>query len=90
MAVARRPLRPGARAARRAGSRTRAAAASAAGGAGDGWSTTVEDVDGAFRDWLLNRPADNIIVLRPDRYVAAICPLGHLEGVTARLRQILG
>jgi 3-(3-hydroxy-phenyl)propionate hydroxylase len=60
------------------------------GGGGDGWCTTVEDVDGAFRDWLLKRPADNIIVLRPDRYVAAICPLGHLEGVTARLRQILG
>ncbi|HEY6493397.1 MAG TPA: bifunctional 3-(3-hydroxy-phenyl)propionate/3-hydroxycinnamic acid hydroxylase [Trebonia sp.] len=60
------------------------------GGGDDGWCTTVEDVDGAFRDWLLKRPADNIIVLRPDRYVAAICPLGHLEGVTARLRQILG
>jgi 3-(3-hydroxy-phenyl)propionate hydroxylase len=60
------------------------------GGGGDGWCTTVEDVDGAFRDWLLKRPADNIIVLRPDRYVAAICPLGRLEGVTARLRQILG
>jgi 3-(3-hydroxy-phenyl)propionate hydroxylase len=56
----------------------------------DDWSAVVEDVDGAFRDWLLKRPADNIIVLRPDRYVAAVCPLGDLEGVTARLRQILG
>jgi 3-(3-hydroxy-phenyl)propionate hydroxylase len=56
----------------------------------DDWSVVVEDVDGAFRDWLLRRPADNVIVLRPDRYVAAICPLGGLERVTGRLRQILG
>jgi 3-(3-hydroxy-phenyl)propionate hydroxylase len=54
------------------------------------WSVAVEDVDGAFRDWLLKRPADNVIVLRPDRYVAAVCPLGGLEQVTAQLRQILG
>jgi 3-(3-hydroxy-phenyl)propionate hydroxylase len=56
----------------------------------DDWSDIVEDVDGAFRDWLLRRPADTIIVLRPDRYVAAVCPLGDLEQVTARLRQTLG
>jgi 3-(3-hydroxy-phenyl)propionate hydroxylase len=56
----------------------------------DGWSVVVEDVDGAFRDWLLRRPADNVIVLRPDRYVAAVCPLGDLEQVTGRLRTILG
>ena len=57
--------------------------------AGD-WSVVVEDIDGAFRDWLLRRPADNVIVLRPDRYVAAVCPLGDLERVTGQLRQILG
>jgi 3-(3-hydroxy-phenyl)propionate hydroxylase len=57
---------------------------------GDEWSTVVEDVDGAFRDWLLRRPADNVIVLRPDRYVAALCSLGDLEQVTEKLRQILG
>jgi 3-(3-hydroxy-phenyl)propionate hydroxylase len=56
----------------------------------DDWSVVVEDVDGAFRDWLLRRPADNVIVLRPDRYVAAVCPLGDLEQVTGRLRRILG
>jgi 3-(3-hydroxy-phenyl)propionate hydroxylase len=55
----------------------------------DGWSTVVEDVDGAFRDWLLRRPSDDIIVLRPDRYVAAVCSLGDLEAVTVRLREIL-
>jgi 3-(3-hydroxy-phenyl)propionate hydroxylase len=57
---------------------------------GDDWSVIVEDVDGAFRDWLLKRPADNVIVLRPDRYVAAVCSLGDLERVTGRLRQTLG
>jgi 3-(3-hydroxy-phenyl)propionate hydroxylase len=57
---------------------------------GDDWSAIVEDVDGAFRDWLLKRPADNVIVLRPDRYVAAVCSLDGLEHVTARLRQTLG
>jgi 3-(3-hydroxy-phenyl)propionate hydroxylase len=56
----------------------------------DDWSVIVEDVDGAFRDWLLRRPADNLIVLRPDRYVAAICSLGDLERVTGKLRQVLG
>jgi 3-(3-hydroxy-phenyl)propionate hydroxylase len=56
----------------------------------DGWSTVVEDVDGAFRDWLLRRPADDVIVLRPDRYVAAVSSLGTLEQVTARLREIMG
>jgi 3-(3-hydroxy-phenyl)propionate hydroxylase len=57
---------------------------------GDDWSAVVEDVDGFFRDWLLKRPADNVIVLRPDRYVAAVCSLGDLEQVTGRLRKILG
>jgi 3-(3-hydroxy-phenyl)propionate hydroxylase len=56
----------------------------------DDWSAVVEDVDGAFRDWLLKRPSDNVIVLRPDRYVAAVCPLGDLEQVTGRLRRTLG
>ena len=57
---------------------------------GDDRSVIVEDVDGVFRDWLLKRPADNVIVLRPDRYVAAVCPLGDLERVTGQLRRILG
>jgi 3-(3-hydroxy-phenyl)propionate hydroxylase len=51
--------------------------------------TRVEDVDGAFRDWLLRRPGDCIIVLRPDRYVAAVCGRDDLDQVTDRLRFIL-
>jgi 3-(3-hydroxy-phenyl)propionate hydroxylase len=52
-------------------------------------ATRVEDVDGAFRDWLLRRPGDGIIVLRPDRYVAAVCGRDDLDEVTSRLRAIL-
>jgi 3-(3-hydroxy-phenyl)propionate hydroxylase len=49
----------------------------------------LEDVDGAFRDWLLRRPGDCIIVLRPDRYVAAVCGRGDVDRVTSRLRALL-
>ncbi|RHW28593.1 bifunctional 3-(3-hydroxy-phenyl)propionate/3-hydroxycinnamic acid hydroxylase [Nocardioides immobilis] len=49
----------------------------------------VEDVDGGFRDWILRRPGDDVIVLRPDRYVAAICSRDGLEAVTAQLRGLL-
>jgi 3-(3-hydroxy-phenyl)propionate hydroxylase len=49
----------------------------------------VEDVDGAFRDWMLRRPGDDIIVLRPDRYVAAICARDELDAVSGQLRALL-
>ena len=51
--------------------------------------TVVEDVDGAFRDWLLASPDREVIVLRPDRYVAAVCDRSGLDAVTARLRSLL-
>lgn len=46
----------------------------------------VEDVDGVFRDLRLARPMDEVVVLRPDRYVAAVCGRGELERVTAELK----
>jgi 3-(3-hydroxy-phenyl)propionate hydroxylase len=55
-----------------------------------GGTRRLEDIDGAFRDWLLRRPGDDILVLRPDRYVAAVCPHDDLESVTARFRAIIG
>lgn len=55
-----------------------------------GSSVQVEDVDGGLRDWMLRRPGDDVIVLRPDRYVAAVCSRDELESVTARLRELLG
>jgi 3-(3-hydroxy-phenyl)propionate hydroxylase len=51
---------------------------------------TVEDVDGAFRDWLLRRPGDDIIVLRPDRYVAMVCGRADFEQMTWQFRDLLG
>jgi 3-(3-hydroxy-phenyl)propionate hydroxylase len=53
-------------------------------------SLAAEDVDGAWRDWLLARPAAEVVVLRPDRYVAAICTRAELAEVTGALRSSLG
>jgi 3-(3-hydroxy-phenyl)propionate hydroxylase len=50
---------------------------------------TLEDVDGAFRDWLLAAPQRSIIVLRPDRYVAATCAPAELEDTTRQLRRLM-
>ena len=50
----------------------------------------VEDVDGAFRDWKLARPREEIIVLRPDRYVAATCDRSSFAATTAALRRTFG
>jgi 3-(3-hydroxy-phenyl)propionate hydroxylase len=49
----------------------------------------LTDVDGAFRDWLLAHPTNEIIVLRPDRYVAAVCDRAGLALTTAALRNLL-
>jgi len=57
---------------------------------GSGVEVMVEDVDGAFRDWLLRSPGDDIIVLRPDRYVAAVCAAADFERTTQQLRSIVG
>jgi 3-(3-hydroxy-phenyl)propionate hydroxylase len=50
----------------------------------------VEDVDGAFRDWLLDHPGAEILVLRPDRYLAAARPRHGLAGVTSAMGDVLG
>jgi 3-(3-hydroxy-phenyl)propionate hydroxylase len=51
---------------------------------------TVEDVDGAFRDWRLARPGDEVVVLRPDRYVAATCSRGGFASTTHALGVAMG
>jgi len=59
--------------------------------AGDGGATLhLVDVDGGFRDWLLDRPHDEVIVLRPDRYVAAVCRAADLDTTTDALRSVIG
>lgn len=52
-------------------------------------SLALVDVDGGLRDLKLARPADEIVVLRPDRYVAAVCTAAGLERATAELRAIV-
>jgi 3-(3-hydroxy-phenyl)propionate hydroxylase len=52
-------------------------------------AVVVEDVDGAFRDWLLARPGKEVIILRPDRYVAAVCGRAELESTTGALCELL-
>lgn len=56
----------------------------------DGDVLTVEDVDGAFRDWRLARPGDEVIVLRPDRYVAATCTRDGFAATTSALQGAFG
>jgi 3-(3-hydroxy-phenyl)propionate hydroxylase len=68
----------------RAGRRHRAGAAQPDG------ENVLTDVDGAFRDHRLARPRDEVLLLRPDRYVAAACRLDDLAGVVERLHAQLG
>lgn len=44
-------------------------------------STCVQDVDNQFADWIAAHPGD-VIVLRPDRYIAAHCNAAALAEVT--------
>ena len=52
-------------------------------------SLTFFDVDGAFRDLLLERPDDQVLVLRPDRYLAAAGPRAAADGLTLALRRLI-
>jgi 3-(3-hydroxy-phenyl)propionate hydroxylase len=45
----------------------------------------VEDVDNQFADWIAAHPCQ-VVVLRPDRYVAAQSDLASLAAVTQRFR----
>ncbi len=49
----------------------------------------LDDVTGAFRDFGMARKQDEFIILRPDRYVAAICNAQNLNTVSRKLRAIL-
>jgi 3-(3-hydroxy-phenyl)propionate hydroxylase len=50
----------------------------------------VEDIDGAFRDWRLAHHNAEFIVLRPDRYVAAIADRTHWGAITSEMQKLLG
>ena len=53
-------------------------------------SRRVVDVDGVFAEMKLARPAEEVLVIRPDRYVMAACRAGELADVTARIGRMLG
>lgn len=50
----------------------------------------VVDVDGVFVEMALTRPSEEILVIRPDRYVMAACRAEELERVTGRIGRMLG
>ena len=52
--------------------------------------TLVPDyLDGGLRDWAMDRPKAEIVVLRPDRYVAAVCGLGGITGMRREMQGLL-
>jgi 3-(3-hydroxy-phenyl)propionate hydroxylase len=57
----------------------------------DTWpgTTVVEDVENLLRPWF-HRHGANVVVLRPDRYVAALCDARSLSGALVSLRALLG
>lgn len=47
------------------------------------------DLEGGLRDLQLARPADEVYIIRPDRYVAATCRLADLDGVVGAFVDLL-
>jgi len=52
-------------------------------------TTCVEDVDNQFADWIQAHPG-SILVLRPDRYIAAQCSAAELADVTRQFTAFTG
>jgi len=54
-------------------------------------ATTIDvfDIEGGLRDILLNRPSEEVIVIRPDRYVAAACALDDADRTICKLLKLL-
>lgn len=50
---------------------------------------TIEDVLGTFRDWRRARPGLRFVILRPDRYVAAVAGDDDLDRITADFRKLM-
>lgn len=51
---------------------------------------SLDDVDGTLHAWSQSHPDAEVIVLRPDRYVAAACRSVDFAAATATLRDVLG
>ncbi len=52
-------------------------------------TVVLEDLDGAFRDWRLKSPRADVIVMRPDRYVAAVCNQTEMAAMLEKLKAII-
>ncbi len=50
----------------------------------------LDDLMGSFRDWQRQNPNDEIVILRPDRYVAATGRAAELDKITTQLRALMG
>jgi 3-(3-hydroxy-phenyl)propionate hydroxylase len=50
----------------------------------------LDDLMGGFRDWRMQNPGKDFIILRPDRYVAAVCSADELNLVSAEMRHLMG
>ncbi|MFI8308161.1 bifunctional 3-(3-hydroxy-phenyl)propionate/3-hydroxycinnamic acid hydroxylase [Streptomyces sp. NPDC085927] len=55
----------------------------------DAGTLLLDDTAGGFRDWHKGDRSREIVVLRPDRYLAATCAGGELDDLTARFRRIV-
>jgi len=54
-----------------------------------GVDESAEDLNGTLRDWFQDRGENRIVLLRPDRYIAALTSPADLPIVTAELQRIL-
>jgi len=52
-------------------------------------TVVLDDVQGGFRDWARTRGDREIIVIRPDRYLAATCSSGQANSMTRRFSAVL-
>ena len=52
-------------------------------------TTVLEDRQGKFRDWRLQKPEWEFIVLRPDRYVAAVGRRDQASALLDRLEALM-
>ena len=55
----------------------------------DSGTMVLDDVEGRFRDWLDDNAPKNLVVLRPDRYVAAVCRHTDASAMTADYRRVI-
>jgi len=49
----------------------------------------LDDVQGGFRDWARGRADREIVLVRPDRYLAATCSRSEANAMTRRFMSVL-